>query len=314
MREQRTSAGEEGGEPQKPTSNEADTDGDSASGERLPARRGDSGRTLSGDEVERVIRRASDLQFRAGTADSEGLEEGELIKIGREVGLEARYLRQALAEVHADSLVPAMPEESETAARLFGSAIVRASRVVPGEPAEVEARIADHLRDRELLKQVRYRPGGRSLWEPAGGLISTMRRAMDVGGHGYTLAKAKAVAVDVEPVESGWSLVTITVDMRNQRAETAGGWFFGMILSAIPVGILLVAPGGPELPLLLGPSLAGGAALGTATFASNKHFRKQRARMELVVQGLLDRLERRESLDQPAKESWADSLREKLLG
>jgi len=286
-----------------------------ASSEDLPTRWTGTGEALTSEEVERVIRRASDLQFRAGSNESDQLSEGEVIRIGEEVGLDSRYMRQALAEVRADSLVPVLPEESAVAARLFGPGLVRASRVVPGEPAEVENRISGYLRSEELLKQIRSQPG-RSLWEAAGGAVNTMRRAMDVRGREFALAKARSVAVDVEPLETGWSLVSITADIRNMRTETAGGWFFGLSLAAIPAAILLSVTGGPELPLLLGMGLSGGTALGTATWASGKHFRRQRGRMELAIQGFLDRLERGEPFT-PERDSLIEKVQEglgKLLG
>jgi hypothetical protein len=296
---------------------DAPSEGDEtgASSADLPTRWTGTGEALTSEEVERVIRRASDLQFRAGSPESDQLSEGEVIRIGEEVGLDSRYMRQALAEVRADSLVPVLPEESAVAARVFGPGLVRASRVVPGEPPEVEDRISEYLRGEELLKQIRSQPG-RSLWEAAGGAVNTMRRAMDVRGREFALAKARSIAVDVEPLETGWSLVSITADMRNMRNERGGGWFFGLSLAAIPAAILLSVTGGPELPLLLGMGLSGGTALGTATWASSKHFRRQRERMELAVQGFLDRLERGEPLAAD-RDSLIDKVQEglgKLLG
>jgi hypothetical protein len=273
----------------------------------LPVPWSGSGKPLSSAEVERVIRRASDLQFEAGTSGAaEGLVEGELIRIGEEVGLSPRYMRQALAEVRADSLVPALPSESSTAARVFGSGLVRASRVVFGNPSEAEQRVATFFRDQELLKRVRSQPG-RSLWEPAGGLLSTMQRAMDVGGRGYELAKARSIAVDVEPLESGWSLVTLTADLRNMRNEAAAGWYLGGVFTALGGSISVLVTGGATLPLLLGAGLISGAALGTATWATGRTFRKRKLRMEMALQGFLDRVERGEEPSAQA-DAWSRRL------
>jgi len=139
---------------------------------------------------------------------------------------------------------------------------------------------------------------------------------MDLRGREFALARARSVAVDVEPLETGWSLVSITADIRNQRSQTAGGWFFGLTLAAIPAAIFLSVTGGPELPLLLGAGLSGGTALGTATWASGKQFGRQRGRMELAIQGFLDRLERGEMLA-PDREGLMDRVQDelgKLLG
>lgn len=268
----------------------------------LPARRSGGSVSISQEQLERVIRRASDLQFRSSTSVGGTLAPGEVVKIGEEVGLEPRYVKQALAEVQAASLVPSEPEDDGVARRILGSGSVRASRVVPGDRAHVEHNLEAYLRDRELLRQVRSQPG-RALWEPAGGLVSSMRRAMDVGGHGYTLAKAKGLQVAVEPLESGWSLVTLTADVANLRGERLGGWFGGMGAVGATGGIgLAVATGGALLPILGGIALFGGF-MGIATAASRADMRKQRQRFQLVLEGLLDRLERGESLHDEA-EPW----------
>lgn len=276
--------------------------------EATPGRRPTPGRSLSSADLERVIRRASDLQFRAGTAETESaLDEAEVLRIGEEVGLEPRHVRQALAEIHADSLVPVLPRESALPARLWGSGLVRAGRVVPGGRAEVTAKLEGHLEERELLKRVRHQPG-RSLWETAGGLLSTMKRAMDVGGHGYELAKARSVEIAVEGLEPGWSLVTLTADLRNQRAEAAVAWHIGGLGVGISAAVGFALGGVPELVVLLGGGLTGTAGLGAATWATSRHYEKRRERARLVLEGLLDRLELGEPLSAPSA-SW----REKLL-
>lgn len=285
-----------------PEASTAERDADRTAPSRgLPAR-------VTPAQLERVIRRASDLQFRGSSEVGSDLPADEVLRIGSEVGLDARYVRQALAEVQAEALVPRAPDDEGLARRVVGPGLVQVSRVVPGDAAGVDAKLADHLSDRELLKPVRSRPG-RSLWEPAGGLVSTMRRAMDVSGHGYRLAKAKSLQVAVEELEPGWSLVTLTADLRNERTEALAGFFSAFGAVGVAAGIFLVAVGGPELPFILGSTLAGGTAVGGATWASRTYLRRQRERMELALQGLLDRLESGEDLGRTGP-SW----HERLLG
>lgn len=274
----------------------------------VPVVRSGSGRAVSSAELEQVIRRASNLQFRARDYSGHGLEEGDVVQIGEEVGLEPRYVRQALAELHADSLIPILPRGARVTDRFWGHGWVRATRVVPGSRSEVEGRLERYFEQHELLKRVRSQPG-RSLWEAAGGLVSSMKRAMDVGGHGYRLAKARGVDVMVEPLESGWSLVAITVDLRNERTAAAAGWHLGMGGLAVAAATLLVGPVGPEIPLLLGSGLAGSAGLGAATWGTSAHFHRRRARVQLDLEGLLDRLETEEPLA-PLSPNW----RKQLLG
>lgn len=289
-----------------PTSSEGPDSDERRSG--VPEVRRDAGRSLSSADLERVIRRASDLQFRAGTGEgTSALDEAELVRIGGEVGLEARYVRQALAEIHAESLVPALPKEARLPARLWGPGLVQTSRVVPGDRDEVERKLEAHLRDRELLKRVRHQRG-RSLWEPAGGLLSTMKRAMDVGGHGYELAKARSVELVAENLEPGWSLVTLTADLRNERTETAVGWHIAGLGVAISAAVTFAIAGVSELAVLLGSGLTGGAGLGAATWATANHYAKRRDRARLALEGLLDRLELGETLS-PGAASWREKLK-----
>lgn len=298
----------EGGDPPAPGGRTASPPGASGPEASGPGPSGPGGRSVAAGDLERVIRRASDLQFRGGEGGGSGgeLDEAELVRIGGEVGLEPHYVRQALAEVRAESLLPDLPDESELATRLWGSGLIRASRAVPGAPADVESRLEGHLRDVELLKRVRSRPG-RSLWEPAGGLLPSMRRAMNVGGHGYRLAQARSLELVVDGLEEGWSLVTMIADIRNERAGLAAGWHLGLLPVGLGAAIFLVATGGPELPILLGSGLAGGGAAGGATWATAQHFRRRRERTGLALEGLLDRLERGEPLS-PARTSWRDRI------
>jgi len=286
-----------------PTDSGTGSNGPPEEGSNLPAARPQA---ITQEQLERVIRRASDLQFRSSTTISSDLDAAEVVRIGEEVGLERRWVQQAMAEVQAESLVPASPEDSGFMQRWVGPAVVRVSRVVPGDPTHVERNLEHYLRDKELLKPVRTKPG-RSLWEPAGGLVSSMRRAMDVSGHGYTIAKARRLQVAIEPLESGWSLVTLTADMGNLRNEAAGGWMFGMGMGSLGASLGLVLSTGGAALAFVGAAAIVGAAAGTARFAARRHVRKERERMELRLLGILDRLERGETLE-PDGESWHQKL------
>jgi len=281
---------------------EGDATGPRAS--RVPVRR--PSEAITREQLERVIRRASDLQFRSSTTVSNNLDPAEVVRIGEEVGLDARHVQQAMAEIQAEALVPTAPEDGGFMAKWAGPSVVRVSRVVPGDQSKVEGNLEHYLREKELLRPVRIKPG-RSLWEPAKGLVSSMRRSLDVGGHGYTIAKAKRLQVAVEALESGWSLVTITADMGNVRNETAGGWLFGLSLGSLSMATaVIVATGGAVLGVAGGMAIVGGAVV-TARGAARTHIRKERERMELTLLGLLDRLERGETLESDG-EAWHQKL------
>ncbi|MFW6089241.1 MAG: hypothetical protein ACODAB_05775, partial [Gemmatimonadota bacterium] len=112
---------------------------------------------------------------------------------------------------------------------------------------------------------------------------------LDIGGHGFALAKAKRIEVAIQALEPGRCLVTISADLRNQRAEHGGGWYTGAGFATAGLTAGLVA--GVGLPLLLVVPLVGGAAFGGGTVLARKTLRSERERVELAVQGLLDRLE-----------------------
>ena len=244
---------------------------------------------VSQDQLERVIHRAAALQFSQGESHDDSLEAEEVLRIAEEVGLEGRYVRQALAEMRADALLPVRPEDRSTATRLWGEAVVVAARVVPGEPAEILEKLGKYLAERESLRCVRDRPG-QQVWETASDFMSQLQRGLDFSGRGYELAKARTVNVMVQPLEEGRSLISITADMSNQRIGHAAGWY----------GVLGTAGLGSALGAILGegasamvviPAVVGGVGL-VGTVGATMTLARRRNRMELSVQGLLDRLER----------------------
>lgn len=272
----------------------------------LPRDSGPGGPDLPAGDLERVIRRAAEIQLDAGEGGREILTEDEVLRIGREVGIEPRHVRRALAEVRAESLVPELPDRTGMASALWGEAVVRSSRVVPGDAEEVQRKVEEHFRGEESLQSVRRR-SGRSLWEPAGGLVSKMQRALDVGGKGYELAEARSVELAVVDLEPGWSLVTLTVDLANLRRDQAIAWTAGATPVLLAGGVMAsLALGFPMALALVG---AGGGVAAASTLGAGWTLEKKRRRYRLVVEGLLDRLEQNESL-RPRRSGW----REQLLG
>lgn len=252
---------------------------------RVPPLRGDA--PLTSAQLERVIRRAADLQT-AREDVPERLDDSEVLRIGAEVGLETQHVRRALLELRAESLVPAIGKERELPLKLWGSGHVQVSRVIPGDVSAVQDELGGYLRSAESLRPVRDRPG-LAIWEPASDLASQLKRSLDFGGHGYELAKARRVEVAVEQLEPGRSLVTLSADLTNERAEHAAGWIIGLgLVGAGATLVLVLAAGAPLLVAVpaVGAGLAGGSA------AASKTFRLRRERVELVMNGLLDRLER----------------------
>lgn len=271
----------------------------------LPDKRETGALALNRDELERVIRRAAELQSRAGESPEFELDETEVVRIGEEVGLSPRHVRQALADFRAESLLPDLPAETSLAARLWGPGLVRESRVVLGDASVVEAKLERYMRERETLTPIRQRPG-HSLWEKSGGLVSSLQRGLDLSGHGHELAKSRNVEVFVEQLEPGHSLVTIVVDLRNQRAEHATGWFFALApgVMGVTTALGIILTGNPAF-IAVGAGLGATAGIVSAVTVTSKSFQKRRARIALLVQGILDRLEGGRSLEGEDR-SWRE--------
>jgi hypothetical protein len=243
---------------------------------------------VSRAQLEKIIHRAAELQFGRGeTYDT--LDVAEVQRIAEEVGLEGRYVRQALAEVRADALVPSRPEDRSFATRLWGEAAVVESRVVPGSSEEVLHKLRTYLTDRESLRCVRDRPG-QQVWEPASDLMSQIQRGIDFGGRGYELAKAKTLTVLTQPLEEGRTLVSVIADIANTRAGYAAGWYGSLGLFGLGSALGAVLGGGAEALIVFPAVTAGVGAVGT--LGTVKTLARRRSRVELAVQGLLDRLER----------------------
>lgn len=266
-------------------------------GEGLPPKGG-----VSREEFDRIIRRASELQFEDTGSRGPGdvLGEEELVRIGREVGIEPRHLMKALGEVRAEALRPGLPSDSGILARVVGPGFVRASRVVPGPLGSVERRLEDHLAEGESLRRLRKR-GERSLWEPASGVrVALLRAFRGISGSSFDLVRAKSLELSLASLAEGHVLVTMTADIRSVRAAAGGGGVFGLGLAGGIVGAVLgFLVGFPYIgiPGILA-GMAGGTAVGRATLA------KESGRIRMALEGILDRLEAGEALEPTESEDW----------
>lgn len=247
-----------------------------------------SGGSLPARRLEEVIRRAAELQFAEGESGGDALSEEEVLRIGREVGLEPRHVRRALAESHARALLPDRPRDDGLLQRVWDDVTVRASRVVPGDPSGVQRTVEGHLESRQSLRAVRRRRG-RSVWEPAAGLVDKMQRALDVAGRGYELAEARRVELAVAPLEEGRTLATLTADLRNVRREQAIAW--GSVSAGAFSGVAVLLGVAVGFPWLLAVPAALAGAAGTTTVGVGRVLERRRDRVETAIEGLLDRLE-----------------------
>lgn len=252
-------------------------------------------RSLSRRECDEVIRRATELASNEADAGDGALEEGELLRIARDVGLPERHVRKALAEVRTGVAVRAGgPME-----RLFGPETVRASRVVPGTPKSLADALDTFLVAGQLLQSVR-RTDRVLQYRPAVDWASQVARVASSTSRRYYVAAARAVEVRLEEVEPGRTLVDFEVDP-GTRGDAVGGAVAGGVFGAAAgggaaVALILVAP--------LGVALAGGAAVtallagGTVSWSGSRHRRKLSDVLS-EIEGILDQLEMGESLEPP---------------
>src|SRR4029077_18943533 len=252
------------------------------------------------EALERIIQRAAELQ--AGEHDiGEGLTEPELLALGNDVGIPARYLRQAMLEERTRSVAP---ETRGALAWLAGPATIVAERVVPGERQDVERALTGWMESEESL-QVKRRYTDHTTWEPRIGAFASIQRALGAGGKSFALARATEVAGQVTPLEAGFCHVRLTASVRGQRAQrlwgTAALTAFGLALAGVVPILGALAPWSFIPPVVGGGGGAGGArpppprgaVCAPAAGAPPRH-RHDNERVHVGLEQVLDRLERGE--------------------
>lgn len=244
--------------------------------EKLPQR-------IDREAIERIIHRASELQ--TGERDlSDGLAPEEVVSLGKEVGIPERYLQQAMLEERV-RLEPI--STSGLLDRTIGPGIVAAQRVVRGEASEVERRLLRWMGEHELVTIQRQTPE-RITWEPLGGMSAAIRRSSAAfgGNKTFMLSKANLVTAAVSPLESGFTHVALTAELRAARGSLAGGTVAVSALGAASVAVLAVLS-----PLAWVPFIGVPLALG-AGYGIIKQYGGIVERTRIGLERALDNLER----------------------
>lgn len=252
----------------------------SSQGPKPPVRR------LDRASLERVLARASELQAAASGESPEEFSEDQLIELGKEVGLSAQNLRQALAEEQTRSIAPV--EEHGMVAGLFGPSRVQASRIVPGRAADVLATIDVWMQRQELLIVKRHH-AERIVWEPRHDFFVGIKRALKVGGRDYALSHSYETAATVVQIDDGRVQVALDADLRTYRRNSAGMVAGMSSIGAAAAGALFVM--GVMVPIVVAP-LVVMPAVGVAGARSMQA--RLISRAQLALEQLLDRLERGE--------------------
>ena len=234
--------------------------------------------------LERIMQRAAELQ--AGEADvGEGLTPDEVVALGKEVGIPARHLQQAMLERATDVVAPA---EAGVLGSVVGPRDVIAHRVVMGDPEDAARALIDWFDKNELLV-VQRQQAGRVAFEPLGGMQAALRRGGAAFGSSkpkFMLSRAKLVTATFAPLESGYLHVTLSANLSEARAGYVGGAVASGSFGAAGAIVLLSLN---ALWFVAVPPLLVGGALGWVVL---KRFRPVADRTLLGLERALDFLER----------------------
>lgn len=182
-----------------------------APGGGLPARR------LSPQELEAVIRRAVELQSGAAGTPDEGISEGEVIRIGQELGLDPVTVRRAITDVRGRP-----PEERGVLAKTMGPGTLRAARTVRRPAAAVGLLVEEYLLKCEYMVVQRRFPD-RTRYVRGTGVGAVMGRAARKFGTSHALMDLPQLDVSVSALDDDSCLVEVSVDVTTTRAGLAAG-------------------------------------------------------------------------------------------
>jgi hypothetical protein len=250
--------------------------------------------------LERIIQRAAELQT-SEREIGEGLTPDEVLALGREVGIPARHLQQALAEERARVAV-ATP--SGLVGRITGPSTVGAQRVVQGDPERVQQALVAWMDEHELLCVQRQQPGWVT-WEPIGGFQAAIRRSTAAFGGGkrpFMLAKADTVTATLTPLEQGYCHVGLVAELRTLRNQFVGG--AAAIVGAGVVGTAVLVTLGALAPVAVLPAIGGGIG----AWAVNSQHEPRARRVQLGLERALDQLEQHGPAIRPAPSSTRGSV------
>ena len=243
---------------------------------------------LDRSALERVLARAAELQAAESGEPAETLSESQILDLGKEVGLSAEHLRQALAEER--TRVGHAVRHDGAIDRLLGAADVSAARVVTGRPAALLAQVEEWMTRKECL-QVKRRFGERIVWEPRRDLFSGLQRALEgaFGGKRHAFVPAYEVAATIVAIDDQRSAVRLDADFTTERRAAVGTGVTVGAVGAAASGAAVVM--GFFLPAALIPVVA---LSGIGAWQARRQHARTLYHASLAMEQLLDRLERGE--------------------
>lgn len=206
-------------------------------------------------------------------------------------GIPEESVRRAIFDLRSEQAA----EPKSIPRRLYGSARVRAVRVIEGPAHEVRERIEDLLGRDQGLK-LRYSSEDGSIWDP-GDLLGAIRGTLDFSGE-RPLLKVGSVELLVDEVATDRCEAVLTAEIRKRRGDHLSiGGVLGATL-AVPAAIAGVQD--PAFYLAVLPALvAPGIGFRIA-------YQKSRVALRRTLDDLLDLAEESSNHEPPARERLAN--------
>jgi hypothetical protein len=252
--------------------------------------------SLSMDSVERVLRRAIELQF-DDDLGPDTLSPDNIERIAKEIGIDPAHVRRALfEEATASEQVEMTPLD-----RFLAPVRMKERTMVEGHLAEVVNTIDTWLEKHEGLQKRRMHGHG-IVWEKDTSPVASIRMGFGVGKGTGALRSAGSVTHHLHSVEESKHLVTLEADTaiigKTAKGLLAAGVGLAAVLAIVlaSLGAGWAALGGAAGAL----ALFGGIALATARiWTSNVRKGLRRAldairlpQVNRVHETVLDRIER----------------------
>jgi hypothetical protein len=248
---------------------------------------GSNDRRLRPDEVEMILRRASELNSRRWTrnsSDTPSVSPEILVQVAAAAGIPEQDVRRAMWDMASERTA----EPHSFTRKFYGPARLRAVRGVERPAESTREYLEGLLRLQQGLKLRRKTEVG-SLWDP-GDELGVVRRTLDFSGD-RTLLKARSVELRVESLGKRRCEANLTADLSNQRGEYLS---LAGILGATLAALFMLA--GMQSPLFfLGvPPVLAAPALGF-------RFAYSRASVELrrALDDILDAAEASQPQEEP---------------
>jgi hypothetical protein len=239
----------------------------------------DSNNRLAPAEVEMILRRASELNVRRWSRDSEGMPYVSpeiLVQVAAAAGIPEQDVRRAMWDLASEKTA----EPHTLAWKYYGPARLRAVREVERAPARTREYLESLLRLEQGLK-LRRKTEASSLWD-SGDMLGVVRRTLDFSGH-RALLKTHSVELRVEGIDEDRCDAILTADLSNQRGEYLS--LGGMLGATLAVLFVLAGFQNPLFLLGVPPALAA-PGLGFR-FA----YRRARTEIRRTLETLLDAAE-----------------------